>query len=337
MKAAAPHVPPYCLDERLRDLSFETDQTMIDDVQTKTHVVCADAASDEQLCMKILSGRRFVCEEDWRVAAEPVLRRVLIRLRERAYASRRILSHSWEADECLKRVAGILVLNKNRLVARIRNSHTFSARYHSYVQDMERVVDGASDSSPKDLGYAPHRLDSTAKPFARCVLFCLALSQPAQSILNERGPRSEVGADMVAFLVAFDVEFALTMAALADSGDEGLVVTRFFDVELFCKTLAREQLHRFMANMTYLFRHRGALNIEHSYFNYMVQVLEKHEIIIHVENKVRRVGGPGAVTADIFDRVFGRMAAWVDLALHVAPAPGQFNALVIKPKEWLLL
>ncbi len=56
MKAAAPHVPPYCLDERLRDLSFETDQTMIDDVQTKTHVVCADAASDEQLGMKILSG-----------------------------------------------------------------------------------------------------------------------------------------------------------------------------------------------------------------------------------------------------------------------------------------
>ena len=196
----------------------------------------------------------------------------------------------------------------------------FSARYRSYVQDMERVVDGASDSSPKDLGYAPHRLDSTAKPFARCVLFCLAPIKTAQSILNERGPRSEVGADMVAFLVAFDVEFALTMAALADSGDEGLVVTRFFDVELFCKTLARKQLHRFMANMTYLFRHRGALNIEHSYFNYMVQVLEKHEIIIHVENKVRRVGGPGAVTADIFDRVFGRMAAWVDLALHIVRA-----------------
>ena len=121
----------------------------------------SDAAGDEQKAGKLLrDGFRHL---------QPALPSLKVVVRDRAHASRRIISRGWSADPYLKSVLDMLLHNRMSIVRIIENSVVWKARFQELIarEPSPPVVTNRT----RGLDYAPHRFDSKAKPLARCCCF----------------------------------------------------------------------------------------------------------------------------------------------------------------------
>ena len=115
------------------------------------------------------------------------------------------------------------------------------------------------------------------------------------------------------FLDSIDVEKMISMAMLADAGDEAGGLVRFFDADEFDIAAAPAEISSFMQRSDALFLQRQALKC--GYTQYMVTHLRSTVRLCRSSNgEIRSVGGTSSVTDGILDRCFARMAAWVRLA-----------------------
>ena len=149
----------------------------------------------------------------------------------------RVCSRGWEADPYLKEVAQSVVIKKGSIVRLIQNSELFKSWWQEFNLRLERYP--VCGKRIKDLNFAKHRFNSTQRPFGRSVIFFDSLISTAMKITRIRARTSAESLHAQSFLDFLDSERALTLAMLADAGDETDVLVRLLDSErvdpsMFC-------------------------------------------------------------------------------------------------------
>jgi hypothetical protein len=108
-------------------------------------------------------------------------------IRDRAHASRRLLSRPWKADPFLNEIAETVVMNNTSICQRIQHSHDLREMYATNVQN---YVSNPFKKS-QGLGAAKHRYESWAKPFAMVAMTFPALIRTAEEISVIRVGKAE--------------------------------------------------------------------------------------------------------------------------------------------------
>lgn len=165
---------------------------------------------------------------------------------------------------------------------------------------------------------APHRFDSSSKPFVRTVVFFEAYLVTAQQIADERKHKVE-GKEAAAFLSAIDEEQCITLGNLADAGEEALDLVRFLDDESFDTSALAPELHHFLQRVHLLFVQGECFTMASSFTRHIVNFLEQPRTIF-CQGSAKTLGGPGKVSAAVLERCRRRMIAWVTLATTVLRA-----------------
>jgi len=116
------------------------------------------------------------------------------------------------------------ILNSDSIVQKIWNSHIFTAWFERHCNEME------GHGKVKNLRAAKHRFESFSKPLGRVILWLPALLATANDIAVKREGAPE-GQVAQAWLNGITSETLVTLAMLADAGDEGLALVRQVDDE----------------------------------------------------------------------------------------------------------
>lgn len=164
----------------------------------------------------------------------------------------------------------------------------------------------------KDLQSAKHRFASTQKPLGRFVLLLDAILATAHEIIDRRPGKAEA-TYAYEFLEMFDEEQFVTLAMLADAGDEAAALVRFFDSEAYDVASAPAEIRVFLERADLLFLQRGAETS--GYTGYALQLMRGSARLVCLSGgRFKRIGGVASIDAAMLDRCFARMAGWVRLA-----------------------
>ncbi len=205
LRAFAGYVAPFQTRRGVSDCT--TDMEAVQNFRARTELFTADAASDETLAGKLLSGKRSTTEPD-ADADEPIeddneyagfLYAVFIRARDKAHATRMVLQRTFPRDQYLHAVCCAVFLGADAIAKKLRFSDVFQGRFHDNVQAMDSDI---ARAHIRDLSSAPHRFGSHTRPAGRCCLFIHAVVRTAQQILNERGALSDAGKVALSFFYA---------------------------------------------------------------------------------------------------------------------------------------
>ena len=230
----------------------------------------------------------------------------------------------WYADEYLRETFDLFIEGTESLVKTIANSpdvrKMFERRAELMTHSSEVVV-----RRVRDLQAAKQRFQSTQKPLGRFILYFPALLATAYELQTRRGD-SSVGQRGSKFLEAIDEERLLTLAMLADAGDEAAMTIRFFDSKDHDIADAPHVLSAFLQRIAALFLdRRGCLSPVsfgdgqcHTYTSYALDMLRSEASVLTIQQGrktvTRSIGGPSSVSDELLERCLGRMAAWVRLA-----------------------
>ena len=276
-------------DSAWRDV--EASQQVLRGVCGKVEVLCADAASDECLGAKILDGTR---------GNSPLFPAVKMRAYDRAHACRRVLQRAWLADDYLSATVSRLIFAPQAVLQLIRHSVPFKSRFLQYT----KTVAGLQGQRIRDLASAKHRFESHSKPLGRAVMWFPALMRTCQSIIDERPSGSKEVDAAKQWLQHVDEERALTIATLADAGDETMDLLRFLDGgDGYDFADLSNCLLSFRERITWLFCEPSLGALQCGYTAYMLQCLQSPMAIFSSEG-VRQVGGPNSLSQETQARVF---------------------------------
>jgi hypothetical protein len=128
-----------------------------------------------------------------------------------------------------------------------------------------------------------------------------------------------------AFLQKIDEERLLTLAMLADAGDEVAVLVRFFDQKDHDVAKVSSVLKNFMNRIDALFLQRRCLeSIDgcHTYTSFTLEMLREGKMLSIHEGREMKVGSLKAAPPELVDRCLSHMAAWVKLC--VSTIMGEF-------------
>ena len=110
----------------------------------------------------------------------------------------------------------------------------------TWYQEFQADANGQEVGTTHDVGFAPHRFDSSARPLATVCLNNESLNMTAVKVRVERG-NNQVGKHALEHLEYVSdnsgVEVMVQAGMLADAADEGLLQTRLNDNEV--QTLRR--------------------------------------------------------------------------------------------------
>ena len=228
----------------------------------------------------------------------------------------RICSRTWDKDAYLNSVAQKFVLSKRSLVNQVQHSHIWKARFQDNVK---RQKDNPTATRyVKSLSLAPHRFDSSAKPFSRAVIFFEAYLVTVQQICDEKKHTVE-GKEAAAMLASIDEEQCITLGNLADAGEEALDLVRFLDDEAFDTSALAPELHHFLQRIHLLFPQGECYAMASSYTKHILNFLKQPRTIFY-NGSAKVIGGPTRITAAILERCMTRLGAWVMLATTVLRA-----------------
>ena len=244
---------------------------------------------------------------------EPFFPNLILRQRDKAHGVQRVIGRAWLNDPYLKNIIGKLVLDSGALAQRIRFSPVFRSRYQKYVAELT----GNQKSRIKDLSSAKHRFSSHTAPLSRACLYFIPLLRCAQSILDERGARSEEGRDAHAWLSMVDEESALQLGMMADCSSESLALIRFFDTDNYDKGEITAELGMFLKRVTWLFEQQGCLTT--GYTAHMIETLRVRRLIF-IDGKPKAFGGEGALRRQCVQACLQRMLNWLQLCRHTVRA-----------------
>ena len=145
----------------------------------------------------------------------PVAPNLKVVLRDRAHASRWLMTRPWHAKEKISAIYREVISGPNAIVQRIRHSSLFGEWYKMAVN---KLCDEASTA-------ANHRFESWQRPMAQFIHTLPAIVEVAQQIAFMRHGTDEAR-DAVSFLVGLTEEKVLLLAMLADAADECMEMSR---------------------------------------------------------------------------------------------------------------
>ena len=178
----------------------------------------------------------------------------------------------------------------------------------------------------RDLQHAKARFQSTQKPLGRFVVYLPAMVATAHEVLARR-TTSEVGNRAKEFLQNLDEDRIVTLAMLADAGDEAGMVVRFFDTQGYDLAAVPAMLNRFIEAITALFIRRGCVKPVdcgqtscHTFTSFALDMLRGEPLHLVTRSETRSIGGPTWQWHSTVDRCLARMMAWVRLAIKTVQA-----------------
>ena len=272
-------------------------------ILSKIEAVCVDSASNETKSALIMRTSGLT----------PNLKVII---RDRAHASRRLLSRPWKADPFLNEIAETVVMNSSSICQRIQHSHDLR---DIYAENVQNYVTGAFKNS-KGLGAAKHRFESWAKPFAMAVMTLPALIRTAEEISITRAGKAE-GKDADDFLIFLNAERILQLGMMADGSDEGVVLIRIFDDELTDPAMQADELWMFRRRLELLFGTGTSRCFSlPGYTKAACDFLESRVHVVKQRGKtITTFGGPGSIE-QVKQTCLARMQEWVSLCDYIIAA-----------------
>ena len=283
------------------------DADLAEHIRQIVEVFAADAASDEQL-----AGRELQSPANGGPAMLPNLKIVV---RDKAHASRRLLSRPWAADAYLKQTLNTLLFKHKSIVRLIQRSVVFKAWFIAN-QRGHGGHGGHGDPVVKDLSFAGQRFDSRAKPLARfCWKFDSVIQTAMQIAVRRRGKAEGLAA--VEFLEALNPESMLQVGMLADAADEGLRFTRFCDREGMDLGSVSGEVMDFINRINCLFVRRQA---DATGFTKLMLEAVRRVRVVFLKGRPLTIGDAAGVPPSVAARCFTRMACWVRLCISILKA-----------------
>jgi len=250
----------------------------------------ADAASDEQRAGRQLSFELFP--------------NVRFRLKDKTHASRRLVSKPWEACPFISDAFNTVIQGFDSVTRLIENSASIKIIFNKYCKQNE--TDDFDSSAVRSLSYSKDRFDSCSTPTRRFILCLDAIIATCVELVHSRGGRPANRAE--AFLrwltAAEGPERVLQLGMLADAFDECMAVTRALDTSGFDVAEVPAVLENFSVHLDVLFKNNGAKVT--GLTKKAIDSLAKERAICFKGARLR-LGGPNAVTDDVYNRCNGRM------------------------------
>lgn len=136
-------------------------------VMAHVEVFTADAAADEQLCGRILKGRRLGDA----LVELPTFPSLKLVVKDKSHAARRLSSRGWKCDPFLHAVSSEWIMNKSSPTQLIRHSIGITAVFtdlcNKRAQAGRSILDRPRLDTAVDLRAAKHRFETHQKPFGR--------------------------------------------------------------------------------------------------------------------------------------------------------------------------
>ena len=293
-------------------------------IRAHVHCITVDSASDEVLASEMM--RKPILE-----LIRPVTPNAIV-MRDKAHASRRVLSRPWQAIPALMEVVNRWVRGRSSPCQLVMHSPTFRAWFHSFIACDRNRLRGLR----ANVNAAKHRFDSYARPLGRCCRNFLSILKTAVKIARVRKDDS-AGKIMRQFLHTLCPQECVILAMCADASDECLLLTRMCDREDIDVTELANHCADFLLNIRDMFgENRSCLHRE-TYTKLMIGML-KTDLVWVVSGKQYSL--TAASDASI-NACFDIMMSWLPLAAEtvqaefpgyeLAQAFGVFNLAGSKP------
>lgn len=211
-------------------------------------------------------------------------------MRDKAHEARRVLSRPWKADVYLDTIITSIVSGRSSICQIIQKSDDLRAWYAEATRASKNSVVSTHFAN---LRAALHRYESLVTPLSRFVLDIEAVLAVAMRIESERGGHTQVVA--AALLRSVDEELLLSVALMADAGDEALQIIRHFDKSSIDSARAGSAVQRFLDNIIDLFCNEKIWTVR-GHAHCMLEWLRSTHILRYGQSEVRTIGGPLLVT-----------------------------------------
>ena len=208
----------------------EVDGDLFRHMREAIQAICVDSAADELLSCEMMRSAQLMGSE------EKLTPNLLMVMRDKAHASRRLTSKPWSCDDYLRETMAKICRGSGSAARIIANSLDINNAFKAYAQEARALKNVCSQ-----LRAAPHRFDSYAKPMGRT---CVYLKPMVQTMIANAARSDLSGKAAKAWLEFLDEERCVQAAMLADAADESLLLTRIFDSEhVDTATVHREITH----------------------------------------------------------------------------------------------
>lgn len=306
--AELPRTTSTCLEEGLKGIlrtfctspfnAGEVDQALYANILRCTEILDMDAAADEQCSARELR--------------KDLLTSVKVVMKDKAHASRRVLSRPWNVIPALDEAWSMFVGDSSSVVRMIQKSDVLSKKFHEYCQAANSAP--VSSKHIKNLQFKKQRFDSVAKPLGRGILFFEALLATAiWATVHLRG--SDACKDAEAFLTWIDERRMILLAMAADCADSALGLVRSFDSEQSDPANTMLESERFLSELHYMFNQGSVLRAE-GYTKHMLEQLQRPRGFL-LKSEPKSIGGPGKITHALLAECLAQMRLYTSLALEV--------------------
>ncbi len=294
----------------------EYNRELYNKIRNDIRILCVDSASDELLTGRLM---RQVPQYQLQPRVADQLRPLCKNLqqieRDKAHATRRLMSRPWKVDPFLQEIVEFYIRGKRSMVQILGHSNELN---QILVSNMQAQESGIRSADIRNLRSAKHRMESFQKPLGRFILFFHAFVATAIDIAARRAGQSE-GKAAEEFLESLTQERVLQMAMLADAADECMMLLRFFDTEDADPALTSARVSEFMWRIMHLFGENcGGHCLNHEgYTKYTLELLQ-HVVTVNLSRKrMKSIGDPRGVSHDTQVPCLNRMHCWVRLAAEV--------------------
>jgi hypothetical protein len=272
-------------------------------------VFVADGAADEQLAGRMLQRHSA------RASLNQTLPNLRLVVRDKPHAARRLLQRTLPKDTFINEMMKALLWSSGSLARLVQHSapHQEAFRRHQ-IRHLARAA-----KTLKNLSYAEHRFDSTARPLGRMVVHFEALVLTANDIIRERAPKSKDHKGANRALELLNTESMLQLGMVADACEIVVRFVRFLDKECFDISALPCHIQVLQASATDLFIRGGCL--KHSgYTRHMLELIRKPRLVLLSGGRPKTLGDVSGPSDSMVARCLGRMTNWWKLAEAVLRA-----------------
>ena len=275
-------------------------KTLFQKLRQNIIVITVDSAGDECLASEMMRSSAL---SNTHLRATPNLKFVV---RDKAHASKRLVSRGWGVDPYLNKVMGMYARDRASIARTIQNSNIIRLKFKQYIATSFKMV----SRTASNMRAAKHRFESLQKPFGRTVLFCYPAIRTGLWTYQTRDDQSSANAKI--WLEYVDTENALQAAMMADASDQTIVLSRLLDDEDVDPAILNHEVRQYVQTNELLFGDSAKCLTAFGYTRAMMDTLSK-PLVWTIGSKTYSIGKQGGVPAEIIERCLGRMRCWLKL------------------------
>ncbi len=277
------------------------DQYLFEHIRKILRAITVDSAGNEVAAAENMMSTESVVAVSKEDGVEAFAPNLILIVRDKAHASRRILSRPWHCDDYLQTVASSLMTDPSSITQLIQHSSDLRAMYAAATRESHT---GYVSTRFGNLRGAKHRFESMTTPLSRIVLDWGAAIAFLVHVWLERSNSDRAGKYANSCLAALDEELMIQAALLADAADESLCLIRFFDQREVDNCKVASEVQRFCDNIAKLFYDEHARTVE-GHTKATLDFLQSTTTFV-INGETRSIGGPRAVTPALRMRVMKR-------------------------------